>query len=153
MKSFVLTFRIFLISTDFDLFIGFIDPLAIAEDIISVRKDVAEEWKEVMEDVELDHTEIRADVFRMQMEKWGQNVAPKPQETVIEEVKKTLKEERKSKLKKKDQKEKVTAIVKEEVKEEKRLEVNVRRSIRSKKRRKKRRAKTKPEIIQGGDFE
>lgn len=51
---------------------GFIDPLKIAEDIISVREDVAIEWKELMENAELDHTGIRADVFRVQMEKWGQ---------------------------------------------------------------------------------
>jgi len=56
--------------------IGFIDPLAIAEDIISVREEVALEWKEVMIEVELDHADIRTEIFRLQMAKWGQTVEP-----------------------------------------------------------------------------
>jgi len=80
--------------------VGFIDPLSIAEDIVSVRKEVALEWKEAMENVELDHTDIRADVFRMQMEKWGQNVAPKANLKVIKE-KKSKKTKSKSKKRRK----------------------------------------------------
>jgi hypothetical protein len=79
---------------------GFIDPLSIAEDIVSVRKEVALEWKEAMENVELDHTDIRADVFRMQMKKWGQNVAPKANLKVIKE-KKSKKTKSKSKKRRK----------------------------------------------------
>ncbi len=66
---------------------GFIDPLSIAEDIVSVRKEVALEWKEAMEHVELDHTHIRSDVFRMKMEKWGQNVEPQANLKVIKDKK------------------------------------------------------------------
>jgi hypothetical protein len=59
---------------------GFIDPLAIAEDIISVREEVALEWKEVMIEVELDHADIRTEIFRLQMAKWGQTVEPEKKE-------------------------------------------------------------------------
>ena len=59
------------------LFVGFIDPLAIAEDIISVREEVALEWKDTMLKVELDHADIRTEIFRCQMVKWDQTVEHK----------------------------------------------------------------------------
>jgi len=60
--------------------IGFIDPLAIAEDIISVREAVALEWKHLLQKVELDHVDLRTEIFRRQMAKWGQTIEPKKKE-------------------------------------------------------------------------
>lgn len=71
------------------IILGFIDPLAIAEDIISVREKVALEWKDTMINVELDHADIRTEIFRVQMAKWGQTIEPKKvqkEEPVKEEV-------------------------------------------------------------------
>jgi hypothetical protein len=70
--------------------IGFIDPLAIAEDIISVREDVALEWKELMQNVELDHADLRTEIFRRQMAKWGQTIEPKKEEEEEQEEEEQL---------------------------------------------------------------
>lgn len=61
--------------------LGFIDPLAIAEDIISEREEVALEWKDLMAKVELDHADLRTEIFRRQMAKWGQKVDPPKSKT------------------------------------------------------------------------
>lgn len=69
--------------------LGFIDPLAIAEDIISVREEVALEWKDTLINVELDHADMRTEIFRLQMARWGQTIEPKKEEkeeSVKEEV-------------------------------------------------------------------
>ena len=60
-------------STD-DGKIDFIDPLAIAEDIIETRGIVVEEWKSTMSNVSEYHTDIRRVIFEKQMSKWGQRV-------------------------------------------------------------------------------
>jgi hypothetical protein len=64
--------------------LGFIDPLAIAEDIIDVRERVANEWKELMENVAEDHAHIRTEVFKRQMLKWGQTIEMKKSEETVE---------------------------------------------------------------------
>ncbi len=51
--------------------IGFIDPLAIAEDIIDFRAIVANEWREAMSNVVEDHEPIQNDIFVRQISKWG----------------------------------------------------------------------------------
>ncbi|GFH61790.1 hypothetical protein CTEN210_18266 [Chaetoceros tenuissimus] len=52
--------------------VDFIDPLLVVEDIISFREEVALEWKDTLLKVELDHNDMRTDIFRKQMLKWGQ---------------------------------------------------------------------------------
>ena len=54
--------------------VGFIDPFAIAEDIILERGIVAEEWKDVMRNVSRDHESLRQEIWIKQMERWGQKV-------------------------------------------------------------------------------
>lgn len=51
--------------------LGFIDPLAIAEDIIDFRGIVAKEWREAMINVAEDHEPIRKEIFVHQISKWG----------------------------------------------------------------------------------
>lgn len=53
---------------------GFIDPLAIAEDIIDHRDTVAREWKSLMLNVSTDHEVIRKDIWIRQMKNWGQPI-------------------------------------------------------------------------------
>jgi len=49
-----------------------IDPLRIAEDIITTRSEVAMDWKEIISEVkEVDHTDIRKIILEKQMLKWG----------------------------------------------------------------------------------
>ncbi len=49
-----------------------------------------------MENVELDHNDIRSDIFRMQMEKWGQKtLSPAvPEIKVIKEKKRKIKKQK-----------------------------------------------------------
>eukprot|EP01083_Nonionella_stella_P236825 831347_1 len=49
---------------------GFIDPLLIVEDIISVREEVALEWKNLVSLVPHEHEKLRQAIFVKQMEKW-----------------------------------------------------------------------------------
>lgn len=47
------------------------------------------DWKDTMINVELDHADIRTEIFRVQMAKWGQTIEPKKvqkEEPVKEEV-------------------------------------------------------------------
>lgn len=46
--------------------------MSIVEDIISFREEVALEWKVTLLKVELDHNDMRTEIFRKQMLKWGQ---------------------------------------------------------------------------------
>mmetsp|Transcript_36911 Transcript_36911/g.75285 ORF Transcript_36911/g.75285 Transcript_36911/m.75285 type:complete len:449 (-) Transcript_36911:415-1761(-) len=50
---------------------GLIDPLRIAESIVQMRTQVAREWKEAVESVPADHTDLRRMLFEKQMLKWG----------------------------------------------------------------------------------
>jgi hypothetical protein len=65
---------------------GFIDPLAIAEDIIDEREVVAKEWKEVMNNVSVEHQIIRKEIWIRQMAKWGQSVSSNAKNQVKPQV-------------------------------------------------------------------
>jgi len=54
--------------------VDLIDPLAMAEDIIRLRGEVAIEWRNIMSLVPESHIDIRKDIFARQMSKWGQHV-------------------------------------------------------------------------------
>lgn len=55
--------------------LGFIDPLAIAEDIIDFRGIVAKEWQGAMKNVSEDHESISKQIFVRQMSNWGQPIS------------------------------------------------------------------------------
>lgn len=48
--------------------IGWTDPLWVAERIISIRSEIAWEWKDVMREVKEDHLKLSNDLFRLMME-------------------------------------------------------------------------------------
>jgi hypothetical protein len=50
---------------------GLADPLGLAEHIIETRSDIAKEWKEVMENIQADHAEIRKVILSKQMDAWS----------------------------------------------------------------------------------
>jgi len=66
---------------------GLVDPLAIAEDIIRIRGEIALEWKNIMLEVTKEHELLRSEIFIRQMEKWGQRL-----ETKVEDNSKVLEE-------------------------------------------------------------
>ena len=91
-----------------------------------------------MENTELDHMDIRADIFRLQMEKWGQPLSQsvnKPAKT--DEKKKAKKSNKKNKKDKKDKKD-------QKPKDESKVELKKPELIFS---------SDRPGVIQGGDFE
>jgi hypothetical protein len=68
---------------------GFIDPLAIAEDIIDQREVIAKEWKEVMTNVSTEHQIIRQEIWIRQMARWGQPISSNSKNQVETEVQAT----------------------------------------------------------------
>jgi hypothetical protein len=68
---------------------GFIDPLLIVEDIISVREEVALEWKNLVSLVPHEHEKLRQAIFVKQMEKWGhtvEEIKDAEESVILEEV-------------------------------------------------------------------
>lgn len=68
---------------------GFIDPLAIAEDIIDEREVVANEWKDVMKNVSNEHQIIRKEIWIRQMARWGQPISNNAKNQVESQVQAT----------------------------------------------------------------
>lgn len=60
---------------------GLVDPLRIAEDILTTRSNVAVEWKKIAIDTKDEHVTVRKELLEKQMAKWGQRPATKPVES------------------------------------------------------------------------
>jgi hypothetical protein len=60
---------------------GLVDPLRIAEDILTTRSNVAVEWKKIAIDTRDEHVTVRKELLEKQMAKWGQRPATKPVES------------------------------------------------------------------------
>ena len=59
--------------------VGFVDPLSIVEDVISLREEVAEEWKNLLSLTSKEHESLRQAIFVKQMSQWGHNIEGKNQ--------------------------------------------------------------------------
>ena len=59
--------------------VGFVDPLSIVEDVISLREEVAEEWKNLLSLTSKEHESLRQAIFVKQMSQWGHNIEGKKQ--------------------------------------------------------------------------
>ena len=57
--------------------VGLADPMGLAEEIITKRKEIVEEWKKLMISVPQDHEDgIRRIILEKQMESWGSSGSP-----------------------------------------------------------------------------
>lgn len=54
--------------------LGLVDPMLIAEDIISARMQVIVEWKCILDSVPDEQKDLKRQIFIKQMEKWGQRI-------------------------------------------------------------------------------
>lgn len=140
------------IKEDGDIKMGFIDPMAIAEDIISHREEVAREWQTIVSNTSEEQDDIRKEVFKRQMEKWGQPIVKKEEkkeETKIElsQKKQEVKGEKKEKKVRAETNAKESSILEEITA----LDLDV--EFFFAKRVKKKMKNAQPIVIEGGDFE